>query len=101
MDKLPPDHAMPLPAATFPIPVDARRQASADGVGPRCPEPHLHRVQQRLGRPPGVEGLAARLPERRDSTVGVDDEGAAHVRQFLAEVDVHAESEQLGHETAA
>ncbi len=27
MDKLPPDHAMPLPAAAFPIPVDARRQA--------------------------------------------------------------------------
>lgn len=27
MDTLPPDHAMPLPAAAFPIPVDARRQA--------------------------------------------------------------------------
>lgn len=27
MDKLPPDTGMPLPAAAFPIPVDARRQA--------------------------------------------------------------------------
>ncbi|MGW8136833.1 terminase large subunit domain-containing protein [Sphingomonas zeae] len=27
MDKLPPDHDMPLPASTMPIPVDAKRQA--------------------------------------------------------------------------
>jgi len=27
MDKLPPDHGMPLPASTMPIPVDAKRQA--------------------------------------------------------------------------
>lgn len=84
MDKLPPDTGMPLPAAAFPIPVDARRQARslywrgwgvtqiADELGLKRPTVEAWKQREKWDEAPSLSKIEDALECRLNTLIAKD-----------------------------